>query len=347
MATPYRQSCLIAVLVLLALPLGCGNGSPATEKADAAADSPQAESQQPEPKVLDQRVPQAGNSGKEFWLSRNSIKSNEQITLSLGQPSEEGAGGPSRTFDQNFARAVIGRKLERGEQLFVHDFKVEFSAAAGGRASQGVDLDAKDDRKGIWLVDDSGGSIAMNYKAEKLSSHDRAAHRSPWRSVNIDRNLVTLVIGRNLNRDESAFAYEPKTESGRKASAHFEASVPTVTARTLQMFGPKYKGEMVQMTGCTFVEVNDTFSPLPNLCGFFVKDSNQDFFVFALAQRDDAGQLLLGLKRGDPISLLGSVIQLDDRLDTYNPGGLVVTKQGDRIRLPRYWYAITGCKVKR
>jgi hypothetical protein len=314
MANRYRQICVIAVFVLLTQSIGCGR---------------------PEAKVQ-QAVEREGDGGKGFWLSRSSIKNDEQITLSLGQPSEEGAGGQSMTFDQNFARVVIGRKLERGEQIFLHDFKVEFSTAAEERA------DSKDDRKGIWFVDDSGRSIAMNYKAEKPTSRDRAAHRSPWRSVNVDRNLVTLVVGRNLNRDESAFAYEPKVESGRNASADFEASVPTVTAKTLQMFGPKYKGQMVQMTGCTFVEVNDTFSPLPNLSGFFVKDSNQDFFVFALAQRNDAGQLLLGLKRGDAISLIGSVIQLHDG----DPNDTVVTQKGEVVVLPHYRYAITGCKVK-
>jgi hypothetical protein len=318
MATPYHQISLVAVFFLVIFPIGCGR---------------------PEAKVQ-HAVEREGSGGKGFWLSRSSIKSDEQITLSFGQSSEEGAGGPSRTFDQNFARAVIGRKLERGEQLFVHDFKVEFSTAVERKPGQEVDLDAKDDRKGIWFVDDSGRSIAMNYKAEKPSSRDRAAHRSPWRSVKVDRNLVTLVVGRNLNRDESAFAYEPKMESDRKASAdfadrgtetalatenepvllRFDDSVPSVTAKMLEVFGEKYRGKTVQMSGCRFVDVDSGYANMladgfhapeyRDRCGFFVRDSKGDLFQLAFASKDTYGTTLLELKCGAAVALKGKCVEL-------------------------------------
>ncbi len=322
---------IVAAALSLTLTIGCGAG-PATQMGETTNEggTSRAHSDVGETGNAPRTQP-ASKQARGFWLSRNSIRGNEQVTLSVGEEA-----GPSITFDQNIARAVIGRKLELGERVFAHDFKVAFSTAAdpAGESEEGT---------GIAFTRDSGGSLLMNYRAQKPSAREKAAHKSGWRSVRIDRNLLILVIGRDLNRDESAFADEPKVESGPAASTNFEMSVPKVTATELQMFGPKYSGQMVQMTECTFVEVNDTFSPLPNLCGFFVKDRNEDFYTFALAQRDDVGQLLLSLKRGDRLSLLGSVIRLADG----KPNATVETKQGEIIDLPRYRYAITGCKIRR
>jgi hypothetical protein len=168
----------------------------------------------------------AWSNVKGFWLSRSTTKDDEHVVLSLSQPSEAENGGRPSLFDQDFAKAVIGRKLEPGEQVFVHDFKVEFLSLDAEQVHEIVRH-----AKGFWFIRNTGGDLLIGYDGKKpIPSHPlrvgNRGRRSTRRWTPVDGDFIKLVVGRNLTRGERAFVSEPKVESNR-ADSPDKASPPT------------------------------------------------------------------------------------------------------------------------
>jgi hypothetical protein len=145
-----------------------------------------------------------------FWLSRSAIKSDERVVFSLAQPSERADGDGSIRFDQNFSRASIGRKLEAGEQVFVHGFTAEFLPPDSGQGT-----DSKSRGRGLWFIRDANGQCKLGYDREKLSATAKRRGEPVRRWLPIEDNSVRTIVGRNLTRGERAFLHDPKVDTGK------------------------------------------------------------------------------------------------------------------------------------
>lgn len=180
-------------------------GQPATQKAEAASEvKPAVAGDAPDAKSAQR--PDQQNSPNGFWLSRSSNKSDERVAFSFAQRSNRSDGDGSIHFDQNFSRAAIGRKVEAGEQLFVHDFSVEFLP----NSAQGTDSGSRG--RGLWFICDASSKYKLGYDREKLSAKAKRRTEPTRLWLSIDDDFVKLVVGRYLTRGERAFLHDPKID---------------------------------------------------------------------------------------------------------------------------------------
>ncbi len=166
--------------------------------------------QAPLPVALIQQQPtqHTEKSANGFWLSRSASKSDERIVFSLAHAFDSSDGDGSIRFDQNFARASIGRKLEAGDQVFVHDFSVEFLPPD---SEQGTD---RGRGRGLWFIRDASGKCKLGYDREKLSASEKRRGEPTRRWTSIDDSFFRLIVGRDLTRGERAFLHDPKVDNG-------------------------------------------------------------------------------------------------------------------------------------
>jgi hypothetical protein len=198
-SSTMKRTGVLAGLLLFAI--GCGSGQPSPEQAESVVTAQT-------PPDAEQPTQQAQKNTTGLWLSRSTAKDDETVVLSIALPSEpEGRAG--KLFDQTFARAVIGRKLERGERVFAHDFSVEFLPTD---SEQGTDGSGR----GFWIIREKNGK---NYKLgyydrQKVSARDKRSSIPVMRWKSIDETFCTPAIGRSLKRGERAFLHDPKVDAG-------------------------------------------------------------------------------------------------------------------------------------
>ena len=112
-----------------------------------------------------------------------------------------------------------------------------------------------------------------------------------------------------------------------KTSSGTAGGVPRVTAQELELFGEKYKGQIVQMS-CLFESVGDAFvtrlpgdrAPYSQWCSVSVL-SNFHFFGYIFARKEQFGKRLIAMKRDTPIVLKGEVVALPR--ESVTPSGFV------------------------
>jgi len=156
---------------------------------------------------------------------------------------------------------------------------------------------------------------ALGFRLALIQSNNEAQSSAPSSAVTV----TATVAPTQLRKLESA---EPKSIRPR--------SIPSVTSKSLESFGEKYKGQIVEMSGCRFYKISETWIKcLPGVfvsqgpdqttyneheyrkwCGFSVDDSNGDYFQFGFALKDQFGPNLLKLKRGDVVGLKGKCVEL-------------------------------------
>ncbi len=155
------------------------------------------------------------NHSTGFWLSREEDKSNEEIVLSLTDSSELKNETMFRQFqhlDQNFARAAIGRKLERGQRVFLSGFDVDLLPPESEQDATGG-ADGKTHARGLWITHELTGGSWLGYDREKLSAKDKRRGAPARRWIRVANPFVLAVVGRDLNRGERAFCHDPKVDN--------------------------------------------------------------------------------------------------------------------------------------
>lgn len=147
-----------------------------------------------------------------FWLVRDQSK-REIVIASLDKPElSNGKIGGSNQFyvNQDFARAAIGRKLERGECVYAYGFRVVKSHIPGSRSSvryKERNSQLEPSLRGFWISSSKRGGMSLIYRRKHLRHGSDCSHDP------VSPDLAERLIGREPQRGETLLLSNPKVEN--------------------------------------------------------------------------------------------------------------------------------------